>query len=69
MISNCIIHACANWLKSPARTRIIRERNASGRNHWLWEVDGKRFEFYAKGRSRLPYWRNILYKGRTVAKK
>ena len=66
MISNCLLMACLHWLRHPASTTIIPVVNASGRIHWVWERHGKRYEFYAKGRSKLPYWRNVLYRGRVL---
>lgn len=43
--------------------RMKRERNKTGRWHFYWTFKGREFEFYAPRRSRLPYYRNLLYVG------
>lgn len=63
--SNCFLAAVIAWALKPRTTRIRFIRNRSRRWHCIWERDGKRFEFYAPGRSRMPYWRNALYVGTT----
>lgn len=61
---NCIVCAVVAWLRHPRSTSIKFVRNKGRRWHCIWVRDGKRFEFYAAGRSRMPYWRNALYLGR-----
>lgn len=63
--SNCVLAAIAAWAKHPRTTRIRFIRNRSHRWHCIWERGGRRFEFYAPNRSRLPYWRNVVYMGTT----
>ena len=60
---NCLCVALVAWIAAPLRTRIRLVRNRAGRWHVAWERDGRRFEFYARGRSRLGYLRNLLYVG------
>lgn len=60
--SNCVIFALFEKAKNPA-VRIGFIRNRHGRLHCIWTLNGKRYEFYAKGRSSLPYWKNIIYRG------
>ncbi|WP_256804562.1 hypothetical protein [Pseudomonas putida] len=60
---NCVLAALMAWVASPKATRIRFIRNKSRRWHCIWERGGKAFEFYAPGRSRMPYWRNALYLG------
>lgn len=61
--ANCILAAVAAWIKHPRTTRIRFIKNKRRRWHCIWERNGKRFEFYAKGRSQYPYWRNVIYFG------
>jgi hypothetical protein len=61
--ANCVIAAVAAWALHPRSTRIRFVRNRARRLHCIWERAGRRFEFYAPGRSKLPYWRNALYVG------
>lgn len=63
MIGNCILSALVAKARNPRKVKIDFIRNRARRWHCTWLVDGKRFEFYAQGRSRLPYWRNLLYSG------
>lgn len=60
---NCVIAALLAWVAAPRRTRIRLVRNRHGRWHVCWERDGRRYEFYAPGRSSLGYLRNGLYWG------
>ncbi|WKL16593.1 hypothetical protein QYQ99_03285 [Comamonas testosteroni] len=61
--SNCIVSALVAWLLSPAHTRIRFIRTSTRRWHCIWVQNGQRYEFYAPGRSKLPYWRNLVYLG------
>jgi len=61
--SNCIVSALVAWLRNPARTRIHFVRTSTRRWHCIWTRDGRRYEFHAPGRSKLPYWRNLVYLG------
>ncbi len=56
--SNCILYA----ILTGHLPKFIRNKN--GRWHAIWYEGDNAYEFYAKGRSKLPYWRNIIYKGR-----
>lgn len=60
LLGNCLACAVAAWLLNPVATRIACTRNRSGRLHFFWIRNGRRFEFYTAGASRLPYWRNAL---------
>lgn len=60
---NCIVAALVARVLSPAQTRISFVRTRAGRWHCIWVRAGHRYEFYAPGRSKLPYWRNLVYLG------
>lgn len=60
---NCVLAAVGAWIMRPTQVRILFVRNRSRRLHCIWKMGGVRYEFYAPGRSRLPYWRNIVYMG------
>ncbi|WP_059440929.1 MULTISPECIES: hypothetical protein [Comamonas] len=62
--SNCIVSALVAWLLNPVGTQIRFIRTSTRRWHCIWVRDGHRYEFYAPGRSKLPYWRNLVYLGR-----
>lgn len=61
--SSCLIESIKQKILRPRAVRIKITRNASNRIHFYWVEDGMNWEFYAKGRSKLPYWMNLLYKG------
>lgn len=61
--SSCIIEAVKQKILRPRLVRIKITRNATNRIHFYWVENGLKYEFYAKGRSKLPYWKNLLYKG------
>jgi hypothetical protein len=63
MPGNCLICAIWEWLKYPTTTSIKLMRNRRRRWHVYWVRDGKRFEFYAPGRSSKSYLGNLLYVG------
>lgn len=62
-VGNCLIAALIAKAKHPRRVRLAVARNRSGRWHVAWTDAGVRYEFYAKGRSTMPYWQNLLYIG------
>ena len=63
LYSNCLLAALWEWAKSPTKVKIRKVRNRSGRIHFVWEIDGKQYERYAKGRSTKSYISNLWYKG------
>lgn len=58
--SNCAIEAVKAWT-SGAKIKVTRNR--FHRLHLYWEIDNKRFEFYARDRAQRSYISNLLYKG------
>lgn len=62
-LSNCLVAALVVKARDWSGVEIRFVRNRSRRWHCIWIKAGERYEFYAKGRSTMPYWRNLLYRG------
>ena len=56
---NCLVVALIASLRPG--NRMYRCRNRTGRLHFFWvDRKGRAWEFYTKGASQRPYWRNAL---------
>lgn len=59
--ANCLVVAL---IAAAAGCSVHCMRNRSGRRHWFWrDGNGRAFEFYRKGASRLSYLQLSVYLG------